>query len=55
MGFLEFEVTCPKCNKNSGTLDIGNTYEDFHCNNKECNYNHSVSLDTDIKTNVDTK
>jgi hypothetical protein len=43
-GFLEFEVPCPKCSKYTGILDVGNTYEQFHCTNKECNHKHSESL-----------
>ncbi len=55
-GFIEFEVTCPKCNKNTGTLDVGYTYEDFNCNNKECNYNHSVSFNDKVEKQMgDTK
>lgn len=52
-GFIEFEVTCPKCNKNTGTLDVGYTYEDFNCNNKECNYNHSVSFNNKVEKQIE--
>ena len=43
-GFMEHNVPCPKCNKNTGTLDLGKSYEDFYCNNKECNYSHSIDF-----------
>ena len=30
-GFIEFNMVCPKCKENTGVLDIGKIYEEYHC------------------------
>ena len=35
-GFIEFNVICPKCKEETGVLDIGKIYEEYHCTNTKC-------------------
>tara|TARA_Y100001963_G_C6647754_1_gene384178 strand:- start:598 stop:735 length:138 start_codon:yes stop_codon:yes gene_type:complete len=43
-GFIEFDLVCPKCKKETGVLDVGKTYQDSYCTNPECNFSKTIDF-----------